>query len=188
MKKIITDCDGVLLDWAFAFDVWMSEQGLIRLPNTDQEFLQSKRYGISQKDSDYYITKFNQSGSLGYLPAFKDSVEYVTKFAEKGYRFEVISSLNADKYAQNLRARNLKHIFGDVFDYIDSSLSHTQGKRKVLEDRYKGKDYIWLEDKVSNAIAGDEVGLNTYIMDMPYNKEYKGKRIQNWKELYDTTQ
>ena len=23
MKKIITDCDGVLLDWAFAFDVWM---------------------------------------------------------------------------------------------------------------------------------------------------------------------
>ena len=22
-KKIIVDCDGVLLDWAYAFDVWM---------------------------------------------------------------------------------------------------------------------------------------------------------------------
>jgi len=43
MKKIITDCDGVLLDWAFAFDVWMREQGYFRLPNTDHHFQQSKQ-------------------------------------------------------------------------------------------------------------------------------------------------
>ena len=29
--KIITDCDGVLLDWAYAFDVWMGEHGHKRL-------------------------------------------------------------------------------------------------------------------------------------------------------------
>ena len=42
MKKIVTDCDGVLLDWAFAFDVWMREQGYFRLPNTDHHFSQAK--------------------------------------------------------------------------------------------------------------------------------------------------
>ena len=26
-KKIVTDCDGVLLDWCYAYDIWMSEQG-----------------------------------------------------------------------------------------------------------------------------------------------------------------
>ena len=34
-RKIILDCDGVLLDWAYAFDVWMCEQGYQRLKNTD---------------------------------------------------------------------------------------------------------------------------------------------------------
>ena len=50
MKKIITDCDGVLLDWAFAFDVWMREQGYFRLPNTDHHFLK-------QNDTAYQRTK-----------------------------------------------------------------------------------------------------------------------------------
>ena len=30
-KKIIVDCDGVLLDWAYAFDVWMGEHGYERI-------------------------------------------------------------------------------------------------------------------------------------------------------------
>ena len=29
MKKIIADCDGVLLDWGYAFEVWMADQGYI---------------------------------------------------------------------------------------------------------------------------------------------------------------
>ena len=35
-KKIIIDCDGVLLDWAYAFDVWMGEHGYERKPDTDK--------------------------------------------------------------------------------------------------------------------------------------------------------
>ena len=49
MKKIITDCDGVLLDWAFAFDVWMREQGYFRLPNTDHHFSQAQTIRHIQK-------------------------------------------------------------------------------------------------------------------------------------------
>ena len=60
MKKIITDCDGVLLDWAFAFDVWMREQGYFRLPNTDHFFSQAKRYGIDEKEAFDQINMFNQ--------------------------------------------------------------------------------------------------------------------------------
>ena len=40
-RKIILDCDGVLLDWAYAFDVWMFEQGYKRLPDTDKYYDQS---------------------------------------------------------------------------------------------------------------------------------------------------
>ena len=116
MKKIITDCDGVLLDWAFAFDVWMGEQGYLRLPNTDQYFDQTKRYGIDPEEALDCVSRFNQSGSVGYIPAYKDSVEYVNKFAQEGYRFDVISSLHIDKFAQKLSNAVSKFVVGDGFN------------------------------------------------------------------------
>ena len=72
MKKIISDCDGVLLDWCFAFDVWMREQGYVRLPNTDQYFEQAKRYGIPETEALEQVHRFNETGVLGFIPAFKD--------------------------------------------------------------------------------------------------------------------
>ena len=119
MKKIISDCDGVLLDWAFAFDVWMAEQGYQKLPEADQHFSQTLRYAIDEAEAQNQVSRFNESGSVGYLPAYKDSVEYVTKFADDGYRFEVISSLHMDKYAQKLRTENLKHIFSCKYLFIE---------------------------------------------------------------------
>jgi len=187
MKKIVSDCDGVLLDWSFAFDVWMAEQGYQKLPGADNHFKQTLRYAIDEEEAQNQVSKFNESGSVGYLPAYKDSVEYVTKFAEDGYRFEVISSLHMDKYAQKLRTQNLKHVFGDVFDYVDCSLDFRKGKKDVLEKRYAGTGYLWLEDSVAHAEAGDEIGMDTYIFDHPYNRHYTGKRVNNWKELYDAT-
>lgn len=187
MKTIVSDCDGVMLDWSFAFDIWMTEQGYTKLTGADQHFHQTLRYGVTEEEAFSNVLKFNESGMVGCIPAYKDAVEYVTKFAEDGYRFEIISSLHMDKYAQKLRMGNLKHLFGDVFEYINSSLDFREGKKPILEDRYKDSNTIWLEDSTKHAIAGDEVGMNTYIFDHPYNQDYAGNRVKNWKELYDAT-
>jgi len=183
-KKIIVDCDGVLLDWAYAFDVWMGEHGYERIPDTDKYYSQSLRYGITDDESYRQIKKFNESGCVGFIPAFKDSVEYVTKLNRMGWRFEVISCLDKDKYAQRLREKNLKHIFGDVFDFIDCSLDFTKGKEKYLLDKYEGKGYYWIEDSVSHAKSGENVGLKSILVDHPYNKEWNGTRVNSWKEIF----
>jgi|TARA_R100000482_G_scaffold102380_1_gene45399 FMN phosphatase YigB (HAD superfamily) len=183
-KRIILDCDGVLLDWAYAFDVWMVEHGYSKISNTDQYYEQTRRYGISQVEAVSQIKKFNESGCVGFIPAFRDSVEYVTKLSELGWKFEVISCLDKDKYAQKLRQKNLLHLFGDVFDFIDCALDFTVGKEQYLLDRYKGKNYYWIEDSVDHAESGKRVGLNSIVMDHPYNKEWDGPRVKNWKEIY----
>ena len=183
-KRIIVDCDGVLLDWAYAFDVWMVEHGYSRLPNTSQYYDQTLRYGISQIEAVSQIKKFNESGCVGFIPAFRDSVEYVTKLSQLGWKFEVISCLDKDKYAQKLRQKNLLHLFGDVFDFIDCALDFTVGKEQYLLDRYKGKNYYWIEDSVDHAESGKRVGLNSIVMDHPYNKEWDGPRVKNWKDIY----
>ena len=183
-KRIILDCDGVLLDWAYAFDVWMVEHGYSKISNTNQYYDQTRRYGISQVEAVSQIKKFNESGCVGFIPAFRDSVEYVTKLSELGWKFEVISCLDKDKYAQKLRQKNLLHLFGDVFDFIDCALDFTVGKEQYLLDRYKGKNYYWIEDSVDHAESGKRVGLNSIVMDHPYNKEWDGPRVKNWKDIY----
>jgi FMN phosphatase YigB (HAD superfamily) len=183
--KIITDCDGVLLDWAYAFDVWMSELGYERLENTTHFYDQSDRYGITQEESIKCIQKFNESGCVGFIPAYKDSVEYVTKLANLGYRFDVISCLAQDKYSQHLRKKNLVHLFGNVFDYIDCGIPLTGGKYDYLKERYNGKKYFWIEDSISHAISGTKVGLKSVLMNHPYNKKWDGLRVNNWKEIFE---
>ena len=183
-KKIIVDCDGVLLDWAYAFDVWMAEHGFHRVPDTQKYYSQSKRYGISELQAMRQIQRFNDSGCVGFIPAYKDAVEYVNKLYNLGWRFEVVSSLNKDKYAQSLREKNLIHLFGNVFDFIDCSLDHTYTKEEYLRERYSGQDHFWLEDSVSNAIAGRNIGLHSVIMDHEYNQEWDGPRVMNWQHVY----
>ena len=187
MKKIITDCDGVLLDWAFAFDVWMREQGYFRLPNTDKHFSQAKRYGIPESEALGLVHDFNQTGALGYIPAYRDSVEYVTKLAREGWRFDVVTMIGKDKYAHRLRKINLQHLFGDVFDEIYCAGDFTKPKKEILE-KYRDTNYYWIEDRIDYANDGLEVGLNTILMDWPYNREgWTGPRVKSWKEIYDTT-
>lgn len=183
-KRIIVDCDGVLLDWCYAFDVWMSEQGYNKILNRQSSYDQSYRYRISKEQANRQIRNFNESGCVGFIPAYKDSVEYVNKLYNNGWRFEVVSCLDKDKYAQGLREKNLLHLFGNVFDFIDCSLDYTYGKYDYLFQRYSGKNHYWIEDSISHANSGKEIGLRSVIMDHEYNKEWKGLRVKNWKDVY----
>ena len=183
-KRIIVDCDGVLLDWCYAFDVWMSEQGYNKLPNRQSSYDQSYRYRIPKEQANRQIRNFNESGCVGFIPAYKDSVEYVNKLYDIGWRFEVVSCLDRDKYAQGLREKNLLHLFGSVFDFIDCSLDYTYGKYDYLFQRYNGKNHYWIEDSISHANSGKEIGLRSVIMDHEYNKEWQGLRVKNWKDVY----
>ena len=96
--------------------------------------------------------------------------------------------IGKDKFAHKLRQANLRHLFGDVFDYIYCAGDFRKPKSEILKERYEGKDYIWIEDRIDYALQGAEIGLKTYVMDWPYNREgWDGKRVKNWSELYDAT-
>ncbi len=58
------------------------------------------------------------------------------------------------------------------------------GKESYLVERYSGSGYYWIEDSVKNAESGLKSGLNSVIMNHDYNKEWKGPRVKNWKEIY----
>ena len=115
-KTILTDADGVLLNWEFAFNIWMQEHGFQTVKGYQFMYDMAERYGIPKEQVKKLVRQFNESATIGYLPALRDAVQYVTKLADEGWEFIAITSLSTNKYAQRLRKRNLDKLFGkDTF-------------------------------------------------------------------------
>ena len=114
-KIILTDVDGVLLDWEFAFHTWMEKHGHTPIKEHKQLYSIAKRFSITQEQSKRLTASFNESASIGFLPPLRDSVYYVKKLHEKhGYVFHAITSLSTDPYAGKLRERNLAKLYGGI--------------------------------------------------------------------------
>ena len=185
-KVILTDADGVLFDWLYAFDQWMKRHKyVLQDPNEYKIF---KRFGIDRKEGYRVIRMFNESAGIRKLPPHKDAIKYVRKLhEEQGYVFHVISSLSTDTYSQHLRTKNLREMFGDtVFEryiYLDTGAD----KDDVLES-YRDSECWWVEDKPENSELGYTLGLRPLLMGHDHNADHASDnviRVPNWKAVYD---
>lgn len=183
---ILTDCDGVLLNWEYAFDVWMDRKGYKKIEAYQFDYSIGNRYGIGYKQSKDLIRDFNESAMIGFLPPLRDSVEYVQKLHRRhGCVFHVITSLSLDPSACQLRTQNLQKIFGenvfDGFTYLDTGADKDDALSK-----YEGKNNYWIEDKIENAELGKKLGLRSILMEHGHNMKHEGiPKARNWKEIYE---
>jgi FMN phosphatase YigB (HAD superfamily) len=184
-KVILVDCDGVLLDWEYAFDQWMKRHGYTVV--VQNEYKMHIKYGIEKAESKRLVRMFNESAWIRKLPPLRDAIKYVKKLhQEHGYIFHAITSLSNDQYAQHLRTKNLRELFGDtVFEeyvYLDTGADKDNALLPYAET-----DCYWVEDKPENAQLGADLGLDALLMNHHHNQEYTGdaRRVNNWKEIYD---
>jgi len=183
-KVILTDCDGVLVDWLFGFKEFMANKGYTEQDPTG--YAVWKRYGLLNKDKGREICEeFNNSAAIAYWTPNLDAVKYVRKLHEEGgYVLRVITSLSLNKYAYKARLQNLHDLFGE--SVIDELVCLDTGadKDEALEP-YRNSECVWVEDKVQNAVLGDELGLNSFLIDLPHNRhlEYPN-RVNGWEDIY----
>lgn len=187
-KIILTDADGVLLDWEWAFDVWMLQHGFQKQQGYELKYDIGKRYGIEKDQAKRLIKIFNESAHMGFLPPLRDAMFYVKRLHEEhGYVFHCITSMSSDVNAQELRKMNLKKLFGKTAFSKFIILETGADKDEVL-DTYAGKGLWWIEDKITNAQAGLDRGLKPLLMEHGHNMNADAvlPRVKNWKEIYDT--
>jgi len=184
-KTILVDCDGVVLNWEYAFDIFMEEYGFKKVQGAEYIYNIGERYGVDKAQGKKLIKQFNESAAIGYLPALRDSVQYVTKMAEEGWDFHAITSLSTNKYAQKLRKMNLAKLFGkDTFSCV--TCIGTGADKDYALSKYKGSGYYWIEDKPENCLAGAKQGLRPLLMEHGFNMDCKDFPIvKNWKEIYE---
>lgn len=185
-KIILTDCDGVMLDWVTAFDAWMSDNGHTK--TGVEVYDMSQVYGITKAESKRLVREFNQSAWMGYLKAFRDARSGIGQLYEAGYRFHVITSLSLDKKAARLRQMNLDNVFGKGVVKKLVCLDTGADKDEALEE-YRGSGLYWLEDKTENALCGLKYGLKSILITHEHNKDCDNTdviRCADWSAIIDT--
>ena len=184
-KVILTDCDGVLMNWEYAFNTWMQAHGYKMTASGPGHYDMGDRYGLTNTEKKGLVKFFNESAAIGFLPPLRDAMYYVDLLHRKhGYVFHMITSLSLDHNAQALRIQNTKKLFGETvfekFIFCDTGAD----KDEVLEP-YRDSGLLWIEDKLENAELGDSLGLESILVEHGHNmNNEKFPLMKNWKDIY----
>lgn len=184
---ILTDIDGVVLNWEYSFNCWMEQHGHKQIVGGNLKYNIGDRYGIEDSVGRQLIKYFNESASIGFLPPLRDAMYYIKKLHEEhGYVFHAITSLSIDQNTCRLREMNLKKLFGETafekFVFLDTGADKDQA---LLP--YKNSELYWIEDKPENAECGYNLGLKSLLMTHGHNMNHLNPEIpavKNWAHVY----
>ena len=187
-KYILTDIDGVVLDWEEGFNVWMQHHGHELVEGYQFEYSIGDRYGMSRNAGHKLVKIFNESAAIGFLPPLRDAQFFIKKLHEQHrYKFIALTSLSLDPYAHALRERNLKKLMGDAFAKViclDTGADKDEALERLAK-KYKGS--YWIEDKPVNLEAGVNVGFKGILLEHGHNMDsnVNGYVAKNWEDIYN---
>lgn len=185
-KLIVVDCDGVLLNWVYAFDVWMAKQGMVLLDRFSYD-IEFRYANCSKAEGQAFIKSFNESACMGFLPPHRDAIYYIKLLHEKhGFVFHVISTFSDCYEAGKLRTMNLRKLFGQTaFCQVEY---HKMGSsKKASLEKYKDTGTFFVEDLPRYVQEAEELGLQPIMMEHSYNMDYDRTCpvVSTWKEIYE---
>ena len=196
-RIILTDVDGVLLEWEHHFTKWMLQRTLFDekgsryhpyrlLPNKENTYEMAERFGMTKDAIRKEIREFNRSAWMGTQRPMPNSQTWVKLLAAEGWTFIPITSQTSDIPAQELRKRRLGELFGDHV-FTNYHILGTGADKDSALSEFHGTGLYWVEDKPHNALAGLNYGLRPLLIDHPYNRDLEHPeitRVNNWEEIH----
>ena len=197
-RIILTDVDGVLLEWEHHFTKWMLQRTLFDergaryhpyrlLPNKENTYEMAERFGLTVAEIRKEIREFNRSAWMGTQRPMMESQTWVKLLAAEGWTFIPITSQTSDIPAQQLRKRRLGELFGEHV-FTNYHILGTGADKDSALAEFHNTGLYWVEDKPKNAVAGLKYGLKPILIDHPYNRDFKHPdiiRVSNWKDIHE---
>jgi len=197
-RIILTDVDGVLLEWEHYFTKWLQLRSYFdkngnrnypyKLLDSGQDnYDMSKRFGISKETISQEIREFNRSAWMGTQRPMLESQTWVKLLHAEGWTFVPITSQTSDIPGQALRKKRLGELFGEHVFSNYHILGTGADKDSALAE-FHDTGLYWVEDKPKNALAGLKYGLKPILIDHPYNKDFNHPdiiRVNNWKQIHE---
>jgi FMN phosphatase YigB (HAD superfamily) len=203
-RIILTDVDGVLLEWEHHFTEWMLQRSYFDnevgegyvgkkiypyklLDNKENTYEMADRFGLTKTEVRKEIREFNKSAWMGNQAPMPDSQTWVKLLAAEGWTFVPITSQTSDIPAQLLRKKRLGELFGDHI-FTNYHILDTGADKDSALAEFHNTGLYWVEDKPKNALAGLKYGLKTILIDHPYNRNFNHPdiiRVNNWKQIHE---
>ena len=106
-RIILTDVDGVLLEWEHHFTKWMLQKTLFDergaryhphrlLPDKENTYEMAERFGVTKDEIRKHIREFNRSDWLGTQWSMPESQTWVKLLAAEGWTFIPSTSMTSD--------------------------------------------------------------------------------------------
>jgi len=196
-RIILTDVDGVLLEWEHHFTKWMLQKTLFDgqgvryhpyrlLPDKQNTYEMAERFGVTKDEIRKHIREFNRSAWMGTQRPMSESQTWVKLLAAEGWTFIPITSQTSDIPAQQLRKRRLGELFGEHI-FTNYHILGTGADKDSALAEFHNTGLYWVEDKPHNAVAGLKYGLKPILIDHPYNQDFDHPdiiRVSNWKDIH----
>ena len=202
-RIILTDVDGVLLEWEHHFTEWMLQRSYFEnevgegyvgkkvypyklLDNKEDTYEMAERFGLTKTEVRKEIREFNKSAWMGNQPPILESQTWVKLLAAEGWTFIPITSQTSDIPAQLLRKKRLGELFGDQI-FTNYHILDTGADKDSALAEFHNTGLYWVEDKPKNAVAGLKYGLKPILIDHPYNRDFNHPeviRVSNWKQIH----
>ena len=196
-RIILTDVDGVLLEWEQHFSDWMLQRSYYNdkgkkiypytlLDGKENTYEMAERFGLTIPQIRKEIREFNKSAWMATPSPMPDAQTWVKLLHAEGWTLIPITSQTSDIPAQEVRKKRLTELFGDIF-YNYHILDTGQDKDSVLAE-FHNTGLYFIEDKPKNALAGLNFGLKPILIDHLYNRDFKHPdviRVNNWKQIHE---
>jgi hypothetical protein len=174
------------MNWEYAFTVWMSQHFEDQEVVDPDSYDVGTRYGLTKERKNELVRFFNESAAIGFLPPLRDAMYYVDLLHRKhGYTFHMITSLSKDESAQKLRIQNTRKLFGETA-FTKFIFEDTGADKDDVLAPYADTGLIWIEDKLENAELGDNLGLESIVVEHAHNMHNEDfPTFSKWKYIYE---
>lgn len=197
-KIILTDVDGVLLDWEpIIYEFLEHDKGIVAKEERKKgNYFLKDILEIPAEDARKLIVEFTHSDFFKKMPAKQCALDAVKQLKNDGWKFIAITACDQDHHDQDIkkalqnRADNLSLHFDDAFSELH--FSKIAGCKSPFLQQYHPT--WWIEDSVNNANTGHEIGHRSIIMHSQHYDEgvniHKLPVARTWydiKKLIDET-
>ena len=184
MKLILTDIDDTLLKFGDAFQEWAESKGYQSNGTRVRECCSIQDvFNFDRETVTKLVVEFsNDKDLMSNLIPEKDALAVIPVLYKMGYQFVAIS---ACVEVTEIRRKSLEDAFG--IPWLDV---HCTGLEQPKHEVLSSYDTSWwVEDNITHALAGAEIGHRTFLLDRPYNQTIlpvgNPIRVNSWHYIFE---
>lgn len=173
---ILTDIDGVWLNWIGGFVEWVEQtKGILPVvkENTRYELWDGHYYTQDRATVESWIYEYNASEESDNVKEMEGSENLLFALAKD---YDIIAITSNDVRRMEFLNSRFPNVFKEI--YITELLCH---KTKVLK---RFQPSVWIEDNYKNAMSGINCWHETALISRPYNVQFTEnvKPLSQWQK------